>query len=118
MAGDVNLYWNDYDDPNAAEIEIMVAEPESRRKGLGSEALILCMAYAYNDLGVTTFRAKIGESNEASQSLFFKLGYTCVGRSEVFKEIVLELRADSTQAAWQSVAGAAARLQRGQYDVD
>ena len=46
MAGDVNLYWNDHDDPNTAEIEVMVAEKQSRRKGLAREALLLFMTYA------------------------------------------------------------------------
>ena len=35
MVGDVNLFWNDHDDEvGTAEVEIMVAEPESRRKGI------------------------------------------------------------------------------------
>ena len=50
MVGDVNLYWNDHDEPNTAEIEIMVAEKQSRRKGLASEALMLFMAYAATKL--------------------------------------------------------------------
>ena len=50
MVGDVNLYWNDYDEPNTAEIEVMVAEKESRRKGLAQEALTLFMAYATTEL--------------------------------------------------------------------
>jgi RimJ/RimL family protein N-acetyltransferase len=50
MAGDVNLYWNDHDDPNTAEIEIMVAEVKTRRKGIAREALTLLMAYAVSQL--------------------------------------------------------------------
>jgi hypothetical protein len=50
MAGDVNLYWNDHDDPNTAEIEVMVAEGRSRRKGLAAEALTLFMGYAVTEL--------------------------------------------------------------------
>ena len=50
MVGDVNLYWNDYDEPNTAEIEVMVAEKQSRRKGLAQEALTLFMAYATTEL--------------------------------------------------------------------
>ena len=46
----MNLYWNDHDEPNTAEIEIMVAEKQSRRKGLASEALMLFMAYTATKL--------------------------------------------------------------------
>ena len=91
MAGDVNLFFNDHDDHRIAEIEVMVAEPSSRGKGLASEALRIFMAYGITQLGVIKFRAKIGQSNEASLSLFKKLGYQEVSRSEVFKEVTLEL---------------------------
>lgn len=46
MAGDVNLFLNDPDeDLGIAEIEVMVAEAGSRRKGLGREAVRMMMAY-------------------------------------------------------------------------
>eukprot|EP00124_Ichthyophonus_hoferi_P001357 Ihof_evm5s68 gene=Ihof_evmTU5s68 len=45
MIGDVNLYFNDFEDEHAAEIEIMIAEPSSRRKGCGREAILLMMEY-------------------------------------------------------------------------
>lgn len=50
MAGDVNLFLNDPDDDlSVAEIEVMVAEAGSRRKGLGREAVRMMMAYgAFN----------------------------------------------------------------------
>lgn len=50
MAGDCNLFWNDHDDENTAEIEIMIAEERSRRKGIATEALTLFMAYAAGQL--------------------------------------------------------------------
>jgi RimJ/RimL family protein N-acetyltransferase len=90
MVGDVNLFWNDHDDPNCAEIEIMVARKSSQRKGLASEALSLFMAYAAQHLSVSCFRAKILETNIPSQQLFCKLGFKEVSRSEIFKEIVYE----------------------------
>lgn len=40
---------------------------------------------------VHCFRAKIGFSNTGSLALFQKLGYLEVGRSEVFREVTLEL---------------------------
>lgn len=46
MAGDVNMFLNDPDgDLSIAEVEIMVAEPSCRRRGLGREAVVLMMAY-------------------------------------------------------------------------
>lgn len=42
----MNLFLNDPDDDlSVAEIEIMVAEPACRRRGLGREATRLMMAY-------------------------------------------------------------------------
>ncbi|KAK2077544.1 hypothetical protein QBZ16_004389 [Prototheca wickerhamii] len=93
MVGDVNLFWNDLDDANATEIEIMIAEPSRRRRGLAEEALTLMMTYAVDTLNVSLFRAKIGEQNTPSLRLFHKLGFKEVSRSEYFKEATLELPA-------------------------
>ena len=84
--GDVNLFLNDCDDTSKAEIEIMIAVPEVRRKGFGKEWLVgtafgtlqltlgystlLMMRYASENLGITTFQAKISISNSASIHLF------------------------------------------------
>ncbi|XVE72510.1 hypothetical protein DITRI_Ditri11bG0045100 [Diplodiscus trichospermus] len=73
MVGDVNIYMNDLDDPHLAEIEIMIAEPKSHGKGLGKESVLMMMAYAVQNFGIHVFRAKIGESNGPSRSLFQKL---------------------------------------------
>ena len=45
MVGDVNLFFNDPDDAAAAEIDIMIAEPDCRGRGLGREAVTLMMQY-------------------------------------------------------------------------
>ncbi|KAL7185910.1 hypothetical protein ACSBR2_027796 [Camellia fascicularis] len=73
MVGDVNIYMNDLDDSQMAEIEIMIAEPKSRGKGLGKESVLMMMAFAVENLAIRIFRAKIGESNESSLILFKKL---------------------------------------------
>jgi len=39
MAGDVNLFLRDDIGENSAEIEVMIAEPKSRGKGLATEAV-------------------------------------------------------------------------------
>ncbi len=56
MAGDVNLYWNDPEDRSTVEIEVMVAEQRSRRKGIAKQALQCMMAFAVQRLGVQRFR--------------------------------------------------------------
>ncbi|KAF9352009.1 N-acetyltransferase 9 [Mortierella sp. AD094] len=50
MVGDVNLFFNDHDDPHSAEIEIMIAEPDYRRKGMGLEALCMMITYGYSEI--------------------------------------------------------------------
>lgn len=55
MAGDVNLYWNDVEEPHTAEIEIMVAEAKCRGKGVAHEALTMFMAYAATELVCISF---------------------------------------------------------------
>ncbi|TYI74356.1 hypothetical protein E1A91_D07G194500v1 [Gossypium mustelinum] len=91
MVGDVNIYMNDLDDPQLAEVEIMIAEPKSRGKGLGKESVLMMMAYAVQNFRIHVFRAKIGASNGSSLSLFRKLGFKETSYSEIFKEVTLEL---------------------------
>ncbi|XP_042382547.1 uncharacterized protein LOC121975142 isoform X5 [Zingiber officinale] len=91
MVGDVNIYMNNPDDLQKAEIEIMIAEPKSRQKGLAKESILMMMAFSGEEYGIHTFCAKIGESNTASLNLFRKLGFVDISYSEVFKEVTLEL---------------------------
>lgn len=91
MCGDINLFLNDDQDRTRGELELMVAEPGSRRKGIGEEALVVFMAYCVGDIGIRTFRVQIGEDNAASIALFTKVGFQEVGRSDYFKEVHLEL---------------------------
>lgn len=66
MVGDVNIFLLDDDDEgeNVAEVEVMIAEAKSRRKGLATEAVMIMMYYARMTLGVSTFVAKIVDTNE------------------------------------------------------
>ncbi|XP_078154273.1 acyl-CoA N-acyltransferases (NAT) superfamily protein [Carex rostrata] len=91
MVGDVNIYMNDPSDPHLAEIEIMIAESESRGKGLGEESVLMMMEFSIGFYSIPIFRAKISESNTASLKLFRKLGFVDASYSEVFKEVTLEL---------------------------
>ncbi|KAI8358273.1 N-acetyltransferase 9-like protein [Mortierella sp. GBAus27b] len=91
MAGDVNLFFNDHDDPHSAEIEIMIAESCYRRKGMGLEALRMMITYAFQSLGTKRITAKISSGNKGSIQLFTsQLGFTQIGFSEVFDEVTLE----------------------------
>ncbi|KAK8959136.1 hypothetical protein KSP40_PGU020617 [Platanthera guangdongensis] len=87
MVGDVNIYMNDPNDFQLAEIEIMIAEQKSRGKGLGEESVLMMMAFAVKKYGIQTFCAKIGESNTTSLKLFHKLGFKDVSHSDAFKEV-------------------------------
>ena len=123
MAGDVNLFLNDPEDRHLAEIEVMIAEPLSRGKGLAHEALVLLMLYAVTHLvswgvlagpdcfqalrgdgapvqDLNKFVAKIGYNNVASQSLFQKLGYREHSRSAVFQEITFVLQISEATKSW------------------
>mmetsp|Transcript_7585 Transcript_7585/g.12250 ORF Transcript_7585/g.12250 Transcript_7585/m.12250 type:complete len:349 (-) Transcript_7585:753-1799(-) len=91
MAGDVNLFFND---TQGAEIEVMIAEENSRRKGLAREALILLMSYGAQRLKTHTYVAKIGAANLASLALFQALGYEEQSFCDVFKEHTLTCPAE------------------------
>lgn len=93
MVGDVNIYMNDLDDAQVAEVEIMIAEHKSRGKGLGKESILMMMAFAVENFRIHIFRVKILGSNGASLNLFRKLGFEEVSYSEIFKEVTLELPA-------------------------
>ena len=94
MAGDVNLFLNDVDDPCNAEIEIMIAEPRFRRKGLAKEDLKLMISYGIQQLHLKRFYAKIGESNHASLELFKSLQFEIVAYVKAFGEYELEFLPD------------------------
>lgn len=98
MAGDVNLFLRERDDDDddargslEAELDVMIAAPEHRRRGLGTEAVRLAMVYGVETLDVTRFFVKIHDSNNSSKRLFRgTLGYRECGRAECFRETEFE----------------------------
>lgn len=92
MAGDVNLFFNDRDDPKVAEVEVMIAEEGCRRRGMATAAVGLLLWYSATHHSIRRFYCKIGEANAASLALFEKLGFTRCGYSEAFAEVELEWR--------------------------
>ncbi|KAG0266136.1 N-acetyltransferase 9 [Mortierella polycephala] len=88
MVGDVNLFFNDHDDPHSAEVEIMVA---GKRKGVGLEALRMMVTYAYQSLGTTRITAKVSTENTGSIQLFLtQLRFVQISYSQIFEEVTLE----------------------------
>jgi dipeptidyl aminopeptidase/acylaminoacyl peptidase/chloramphenicol 3-O-phosphotransferase/RimJ/RimL family protein N-acetyltransferase len=90
MVGDVNLFFNDPDDPSVCEMEIMIAVSRRRRAGVGSEAVRLMMGYGISHLGASKFTCKISDSNEPSLTMFGGLGYVQCGHSDIFSETEFE----------------------------
>eukprot|EP00042_Codosiga_hollandica_P018093 m.51940 g.51940 ORF g.51940 m.51940 type:complete len:146 (-) comp48388_c0_seq1:41-478(-) len=108
MAGDVNLFFNDHDDPHSAEVEVMIAEPSYRGRGFGKAAVLAMMHYGHTALHVERFTAKIGFANKPSISLFSSLGFVKISESAVFEEVTLELvvaaNIEALQSSWATLA--------------
>jgi RimJ/RimL family protein N-acetyltransferase len=96
IIGDVNLYFNDFDDPFQAEIEVMIAEKDHRRLGFGKTAVLMMMYYGATELKVSRFIAKISIKNIPSIALFTNFGFVKVSESEYFKEVTLERKVDDS----------------------
>ncbi|XP_077407023.1 alpha/beta-tubulin-N-acetyltransferase 9 [Vanacampus margaritifer] len=96
MIGDVNIFLTDPEDPSLAELEIMIAEPDYRGKGIGKEVTQMMMHYGVAKLGISKFQAKIGLDNEVSISMFKKLHFHQVSVCQVFKEVTLETTVDES----------------------
>ncbi|XP_041830842.1 N-acetyltransferase 9 [Melanotaenia boesemani] len=96
MVGDVNIFLTDPSDLSLAELEIMVAEPRYRGKGIGKEVTCMMMCYGVTKLGIRKFQAKIGLDNQISIAMFKKLHFQEVSVCKVFKEVTLELRVDES----------------------
>ena len=109
MVGDVNLFLSEIDeDENSgqgeaaaetdgpkrvqAEIDIMIAEKQCHRKGLGRAATCSMLLYGARKLKVERFFCKINEDNMASINLFKALGFTQCDYAACFKQVELELR--------------------------
>ncbi|KAM9973211.1 hypothetical protein ACTFIR_012587 [Dictyostelium discoideum] len=94
MIGDVNIFFNQYEDEGTAELEVMIAESTSRRKGLAREAISIIMGYGIEYLSTITnkYIVKIGESNQPSIQMFKSMNFKQIGSVNVFKEILLEFK--------------------------
>lgn len=99
IIGDVNLYLLKDDEMGcaAAELEVMIAEQKSRRKGLAKRALLMMLAFAYTHLNIKMFVAKILMSNMPSIDLFVKkLDFVEFRRVNAFNEIHFQRSVDDS----------------------
>jgi len=96
----VNIFINEPEEVNsrirnAGELNVMIAEKESRKKGLATEALILAMDYAIHIGKTNAFVAKINDINEPSKQLFEKLGFILTEDVNYFKQVTYELEIEN-----------------------
>lgn len=96
IAGDVNFFFNDLEDPKRVEVDVMIGEATYRRRGYAKEAVSLAMMYAVLNLGVQRFYCKINQANLASLTLFKRLGFVEVNYVEAFDEYELAYDASSS----------------------
>lgn len=61
---------------SAGEIGIVLRR-DAQRRGLGSRALRLVSAFAFETLGLSRLRAEIDSNNKASLALFTRAGFQC-----------------------------------------
>lgn len=101
MVGDVNLYLqpDTEEGKKVAEVEVMIAEPAARRKGLAKTALRIMMAFAVEHLQTDIFVAKVLDHNKASIALFTDaLDFEEERKVPVFGEIHYKREVDSKVA--------------------
>lgn len=101
MVGDTNLFISDDEsEGKMAEAEIMIAELKARGRKLGWQAMIAMMRYGAEYLHIQKYEAKIKMDNMPSIKMFQKIGFVEVSKSEVFREVTLELPITQDCRAW------------------
>ena len=103
MVGDVNLFLSEIDEESdnsdntdkkprrQAEIDIMIANKNFRKMGLGRSATCSMLLYGAKTLGIKRFFCKINEDNTGSIKLFESLGFHKSNYAACFKQVELEL---------------------------
>jgi RimJ/RimL family protein N-acetyltransferase len=102
LCGDINAFFSEFyaedwthedvepsnPDSLVGEINLMIAEKQSRRKGIAREALEIFSKYILENIpSIKLFVAKIQIGNDASVKLFESVGYVEFKRVECFNEI-------------------------------
>ena len=83
--GTVGLH---YRAEGVCEHGVMIGEKEARNRGLGTEAGMLLLRFAFQDIGLRKIRARVWSTNPRSLAHLLKMGYQEEGRrrKEVFKQ--------------------------------
>ena len=90
------LVPNEAKELNQAELDIMIARPSHRYKGLGTELALMMMLYGASALGIRRFFVKIKDTNTSSLRLFRdKLGFVECAYAECFGEYEFECKHES-----------------------
>jgi RimJ/RimL family protein N-acetyltransferase len=129
MVGDVNMFLSEQDEPDdddehhtahsasgsdrmkesfrQAELDIMIAEKEHRKRGVGQEAVELMMLYgATHCRNLRRIFCKINQDNTASLHLFqSKLGFRQCAYAECFREVELEINSKSPEQLCETLVG-------------
>lgn len=118
MVGDINFFIHPSDDsdldftPYDGEVDIMIADPRDRSRGLGRAALMAFLCYIAQNLGeiigesstgqtgqqglqpgrLVRVMAKIKADNVGSIALFRNLGFEQVGEVNYFGEIKMVMK--------------------------
>ena len=80
-----------------AEIDIMIAVPSARGKGMGKEATVAMALYALQELNVQRIFCKINQDNTASIELFKSIGFVQCDYAECFRQIEMELKLSKSE---------------------
>lgn len=112
MIGDVNLFLSEIEEDDEtnqkeisesnssrgiqAELDIMIAEEQYKKMGMGKEATIMMMLYGAQNLNIRKYVVKIKEDNVSSRRMFEKLGFKECNYAECFQEYELEFVLPST----------------------
>jgi RimJ/RimL family protein N-acetyltransferase len=103
--GDVSVFMHEWmGDGNQAEIDVMIANPEFRGKGIAQDAVLAVLQYTLAvRSNLTTVVAKINSSNVFSIKLFQdKLGFALKADNEAFDQKEYEQRAESLKAQFSN----------------
>ena len=99
----------------SAEIEVMIAETEHRRRGLAREALLLLLHWLLSHVpGITILSVKITDDNLPSLRLFEAIGFAVHKRLTVFEQTELRADVSAVRAAcaqhWAEIGAREVRL--------